>query len=212
LTITLEFSAVTEQNKINKHFGKPLIESIETAKKDGIPHLTEDILMLLMETGTTCEGIIRIPGNRPQVLAMKKKADAGQEITEGDPYDLAGLLKMYLTELPDSLIPESIYLKVAEMNFESPETVTILSNILKKEMPAPNWNLLGSCCKFFCELCNNTDTTKMLPSNIAISIGPSICLSQRIRDDTTAFIVGTKFSAALLYCIVSNARTLFGWH
>jgi len=212
LTITLEFSADTnEQIKINKHFGKPLIESIETAKNEGLTHLTEDILMLLMETGITSEGIIRIPGSKPLVLAMKEKLDAGFEVTEGDPYDLAGLLKLYLAELPDSLIPESIYLKVSEMNFESPETAPILANILRTEMPEQNWNLLESCCKFFCELCRNTEITKMLPLNIGISIGPTVCLSQKLRNDTMAFMAGTKFSAALLSCIITNATTIFNW-
>lgn len=211
LTITLEFSANSDKTVIKKHFGKPLAESIETAKKDGMTHLTEDILMLLMDTGTTSEGIIRIPGNKPQVMAMKTKLDAGEEITEGDPYDLAGLLKLYLAELPDSLIPENIYLKLAELNFENPATVQFLTDTLRNEMPIHNWNLLESCCKFFCELVKNTEVTKMLPSNIGISIGPSVCLSPKLRDDTMAFMVGTKCSASLLACIVSNAVTIFNW-
>jgi len=174
-------------------------------------HLTEDIMILLMEIGRSCEGIIRIPGNKPTILALKTKLDAGQEITEGDPYDLASVLKLYLSELPDSVIPESVYLKVAEMNFESPDTPPVLTRILRSELPKHNWYLLDLCCKFFCEVCNNTEITKMLPSNIGISIGPTLCLSQKLRDDINTLIVGVKHAAALLACIVSNAKTIFNW-
>jgi len=211
LTITLEFS--DEQNRVNKHFGKPLNESISTAKKLGVPHLGEYLIMLLLENGTTSEGIIRIPGNKPQVMALRNKLESGQDITEdADPYDIAGVLKLYLSELPDSLIPETVYLKLTDLNFDSPSSISTLTKVLQSDiMPKHNMELLELCCKYFCELVKNTEITKMLPINLAISIGPTICLSPKLRNDTMAFMQGTKTSAALLSCLISNAKTIFKW-
>jgi hypothetical protein len=69
--------------------------------------------------------------------------------------------------------------------------------------------LLTLCCRFFCELSKNSEATKMTPDNIGISIGPTLMLSPKIRNDPNAFIgASNKAPAILAYC-VANFDALF---
>jgi len=211
LTITMEFGT-DDKKLIGKHFGKPLKESLQIAKKENVVHLTEDLVMHLLSTGATSEGIIRIPGNRQQVIALRQLLDSGKEVPESeDPYDLAGVLKLYLSELPDSLIPEVVYIKITDLisedNFSDPVIIAKVLQILK-EIPKENMDVLECCCRYFVALCKNTET-KMSPDNIGISIGPTICMSKALQENPAAFMFGTKTSALLLSFVVRNYETIF---
>uniref|UniRef100_A0A6B2KYK8 Rho-GAP domain-containing protein n=1 Tax=Arcella intermedia TaxID=1963864 RepID=A0A6B2KYK8_9EUKA len=212
-TLTIDFEFRVDKSKVEgKHFGKSLKESLRVARNDGVNHLVDDIVtQLLQGDGTISEGIIRIPGNKPQIMDLKAHLDSGRELAgEYDPYDLAGVLKLYLAELPDSLVPQSIYLKLTDFDYDDPQVFNSIAPILK-EMPADNMGVLSKICQFFYELCQNTQITKMAPENIGISIGPTVCLSPALRNDTMAFMVGTKVSATLLSLMVKNAPSFFDW-
>lgn len=83
------------------------------------------------------EGLIRIPGNKDAIYRIREEVDSGNPVDWAveDPYDLAGLLKLYLLKLPESLVPYDIYMELKEVSmylkFEpelTPQTETIQSN------------------------------------------------------------------------------------
>lgn len=60
--------------------------------------------------------------------------------------------------------------------------------------------LLALSCNFFKLLSNNSDITMMTPDNIGISIGPSVLLSPKIRNDPNEFM-NNKAPSILSFCI-----------
>lgn len=72
-----------------------------------LPFLADGILAL---GGTKSEGIFRVPGDGEQVGEMKLRIDKGYYTLEGvdDPNVLASLLKLWLRELLDPLVPDEM--------------------------------------------------------------------------------------------------------
>ncbi|TFY56119.1 hypothetical protein EVG20_g9052 [Dentipellis fragilis] len=73
-----------------------------------LPFLSDGILAL---GGTKSEGIFRVPGDGDSVSELKLRIDKGYYNLEGvdDPHVLASLLKLWLRELCDPLVPEEMY-------------------------------------------------------------------------------------------------------
>ncbi|VDB91641.1 unnamed protein product [Peniophora sp. CBMAI 1063] len=73
-----------------------------------LPFLADGILAL---GGTKSEGIFRVPGDGDLVSDLKLRIDKGYYTLEGvdDPHVLASLLKLWLRELRDPLVPEEMY-------------------------------------------------------------------------------------------------------
>jgi len=94
--------------RLKRYFGVTLEESISRALRDGKTHVVEGCCTALVKKGFNLEGLVRTPGNRPRIYQLKQSIETQQDVnfSAEDPYDLVGLLKLYLMEMPDSLIPE----------------------------------------------------------------------------------------------------------
>jgi Rho GTPase-activating protein 39 len=73
-----------------------------------LPFLSDGILAL---GGTKAEGIFRVPGDGDLVSELKLRMDKGYYTLDGfdDSYVLASLLKLWLRELSDPLVPDEMY-------------------------------------------------------------------------------------------------------
>ena len=73
-----------------------------------LPFLADGILAL---GGTKSEGIFRVPGDGDLVSELKLRIDKGYYTLDGfdDQHVLASLLKLWLRELLDPLIPDELY-------------------------------------------------------------------------------------------------------
>ncbi|OBZ66582.1 Rho GTPase-activating protein 39 [Grifola frondosa] len=73
-----------------------------------LPFLSDGILAL---GGTKSEGIFRVPGDGDAVSELKLRIDKGYYSLEGvdEPHVLASLLKLWLRELCDPLVPDEMY-------------------------------------------------------------------------------------------------------
>jgi len=73
-----------------------------------LPFLSDGILAL---GGTKAEGIFRVPGDSDSVSELKLRIDKGYYNLDGvdDPHVLASLLKLWLRELCDPLVPHELY-------------------------------------------------------------------------------------------------------
>ncbi|CDO72777.1 hypothetical protein BN946_scf184994.g30 [Trametes cinnabarina] len=73
-----------------------------------LPFLADGILAL---GGTKSEGIFRVPGDGDLVSDLKLRIDRGYYSLEGvdDPHVLASVMKLWLRELCDPLVPDELY-------------------------------------------------------------------------------------------------------
>eukprot|EP01126_Amoeba_proteus_P019523 TRINITY_DN20089_c0_g1_i2.p1 TRINITY_DN20089_c0_g1~~TRINITY_DN20089_c0_g1_i2.p1 ORF type:complete len:672 (+),score=111.04 TRINITY_DN20089_c0_g1_i2:154-2169(+) len=212
LTLYFQINTIFEEEEVlrrKRHFGQPLPVSLNNARDEGGLHLTDGILNQLMSHGTKTEGLFRIPGNKEQIDRVRVEIDSGKNPDWSliHPYDLAGLLKNFLSELPESLVPYKVYQNIKDFNVDSGDLDAFKKHF--KCIPPENLELLNKCCKLFEELIKNTEITFMNPENIGTSIGPSILLSQKIRNDPMAFVRASCVVPFILAYIIQHRRDIF---
>eukprot|EP00732_Lithocolla_globosa_P002690 Lithocolla_globosa_v1_NODE_1855_length_2294_cov_3.622153.p1 type:complete len:496 gc:universal NODE_1855_length_2294_cov_3.622153:1846-359(-) len=156
----------------SKIFGVP-IENLKDLNQ-GIPiHLIILINSIFDKDGFQTEGIFRISGDSNKVRQLKKELDLGhfQVIFTDDTltvHDPAALLKLWLRELPEPLIVESIYQDA--LNCKTDEEVF---KVLR-QLPEENKQILQYLVDFLIELSQekNVEITKMSMSNLGIVFTP----------------------------------------
>lgn len=135
-----------------------------------LPFLADGILAL---GGTKCEGIFRVPGDSDLVSELKIRIDRGYYTLENvdDPHVLASLLKLWLRELMDPLVPEELYNDCITAAAEPTSCIAIV-----RRLPTINRRVvlfIISFLQLFLEekvLAN----TKMTAANMALVMAPNL--------------------------------------
>jgi RhoGAP domain len=95
-------------------FGIPLRLLLATARERGndIPSIVEKAITFLVANGLTLEGIFRKSGSADQISFHRAQMDEGGEPdfeSEADPHVVAGVLKLWIRELPEPLLTYELY-------------------------------------------------------------------------------------------------------
>ncbi|PPQ77223.1 hypothetical protein CVT25_011069 [Psilocybe cyanescens] len=135
-----------------------------------LPFLADGILAL---GGTKAEGIFRVPGDNDSVSALKLRIDRGYYTLEGvdDPHVLASLMKLWLRELCDPLVPEELYNECIQ-NSKDPEACVQIV----ERLPTINRRVVLFVISFlqiFLEE-RTQSVTKMTPANLALVMAPNL--------------------------------------
>jgi len=171
------------------HFGVPLQQSVEKAKALGLVHPALHCIDYLNVNGLDVEGVFRVSGDKTQILEWKATFDTGNSVTfptypRDHVHDVVGLLKLYLTELPYSLVPSSFF--PSYMECQTKEDFLTLLNVL----PTANKMMLREICLLLRNISKNSDENKMTVDNLACCLAftilrpsgdPSLMLSQSSR-------------------------------
>ena len=93
-----------------------------------LPFLSDGILAL---GGTRSEGIFRVPGDGDLVSELKLRIDQGYYTLDGfdDPHVLASLLKLWLRELADPLVPDEMYNDCISQSNDAEASVSIIRRL-----------------------------------------------------------------------------------
>ncbi|KAJ3283356.1 hypothetical protein HDU79_009158 [Rhizoclosmatium sp. JEL0117] len=172
-------------------FGAPLAKGVTLSKLDPEVPLTSIVSRCLEFLETTQaikeEGIYRLSGSTSQIqhlrsvfdtdldLNLVKLAEAGEFI---DPHAVTGLLKLYLRELPDSILgpPESELKKeiMKLSNHPSKEDkVSELSRLLPM-LPIENYFLLRRLSEHLGRVIAEAGVNKMSMVNLSIVFSPTL--------------------------------------
>ncbi|KAI0743437.1 hypothetical protein C8Q80DRAFT_1106807 [Daedaleopsis nitida] len=135
-----------------------------------LPFLADGILAL---GGTKSEGIFRVPGDGDLVSELKLRIDRGYYSLEGvdDPHVLASLIKLWLRELCDPLVPDELY-NDCITNAHDPEACV---HIVQR-LPTMNRRVVLFVISFlqlFLEDKIQT-ITKMTSANLALVMAPNL--------------------------------------
>lgn len=101
-----------------KTFGislKKLIEKEEFAK---VPRIVTNICEFLLINGLETEGIFRVNGNNKAVESIKLLFEENYSLDMSnytDVYAVASVLKLFIRELPDGLVPEKTAIQFVEV-------------------------------------------------------------------------------------------------
>eukprot|EP00073_Rattus_norvegicus_P030988 XP_006252811.1 PREDICTED: rho GTPase-activating protein 22 isoform X4 [Rattus norvegicus] len=197
-------------------FGQRLEDTVHHERKFGprlAPLLVEQCVDFIRERGLSEEGLFRMPGQANLVRDLQDSFDCGEKPlfdSTTDVHTVASLLKLYLRELPEPVIPFARYedfLSCAQLltKDEGEGTVELAKQV--SNLPQANYNLLRYICRFLDEVQAHSDVNKMSVQNLATVFGPNI-LRPQVEDPVT-IMEGTSLVQHLMTVLIRKHGQLF---
>ncbi|XP_055577208.1 rho GTPase-activating protein 22 isoform X1 [Falco cherrug] len=197
-------------------FGQRLEDTVQYERKYGqrlAPLLVEQCVDFIRERGLTEEGLFRLPGQANLVKDLQDSFDCGEKPlfdSNTDVHTVASLLKLYLRELPEPVIPFAKYedfLSCGQLlsKDEGEGTQELVKQV--KNLPQANYNLLKYICKFLDEVQAHSSVNKMSVQNLATVFGPNI-LRPKMEDPVT-MMEGTSLVQHLMTVLISEQGRIF---
>nr|XP_013054693.2 rho GTPase-activating protein 25 [Anser cygnoides] len=197
-------------------FGQRLAETMAYEQKFGqhqVPILVEKCADFIREHGVNEEGIFRLPGQDNLVKQLRDTFDAGERPSfdrDTDVHTVASLLKLYLRELPEPVVPwiqyEDFLLCGQALDVDERKGHQELLEQLSL-LPRDNYNLLSYICRFLHEIQLNSSVNKMSVDNLATVIGVNL-IRPKIEDPAT-IMRGTLQIQKVMTVMISDHADLF---
>ncbi|KAL7836935.1 hypothetical protein AOLI_G00282190 [Acnodon oligacanthus] len=197
-------------------FGKGLPDIMAYEKKLGprlVPMLVEKCAEFIKEHGLDEEGIFRLPGQENQVKHFREAFDAGERPSfpsDTDVHTVASLLKLYLRELPEPVVPWTQYQDFLDSSLMLDATTAAGKEKLEKQislLPKVNYNLLSYICRFLFEVQQHSKVNKMSVENLATVMGVNLFKPQ--VDDAFSMMKGTPMIQKVMTVMIRHHELLF---
>jgi RalA-binding protein 1 len=152
-------------------FGAPLAEAVELSPPSDVPVrlpavVYRSIEYLRAKGASSEEGIFRLSGSNIVIKALKERFnnEGDVKLLEGQYYDIhavASLLKLYLRELPASILTRELHVEFLRgMDTEEKYKVEVFNGIVNK-LPRVNRELLEAMSAFLREIVDKEGVNKM---------------------------------------------------
>eukprot|EP00005_Dracoamoeba_jomungandri_P008734 CAMPEP_0174273988 /NCGR_PEP_ID=MMETSP0439-20130205/56514_1 /TAXON_ID=0 /ORGANISM="Stereomyxa ramosa, Strain Chinc5" /LENGTH=560 /DNA_ID=CAMNT_0015365515 /DNA_START=140 /DNA_END=1819 /DNA_ORIENTATION=+ len=156
------------------------------------------ITFLRNEQYLMSEGIFRKSGNHSDIMNLKARFDAGEDVIldDVDVHTVTGLLKLYLRELPEPLCTFELYdMFIAAAGIPREQHTMRVYQVLKvlEMLPLANQILIKYLVNFLLLVKEHSNVNKMSSSNIATVFAPNLIRPQ-----------GAEIGAMMEYTAVSN--------
>ncbi|CAK6955897.1 rho GTPase-activating protein 24 [Scomber scombrus] len=197
-------------------FGQKLEETVRYERRFGnklAPMLVEQCVDFIRQWGLREEGLFRLPGQANLVKELQDAFDCGEKPSfdcNTDVHTVASLLKLYLRELPEPVIPFHKYeefLACAKLLGKDDEMGMKELRKLVESLPPVNYNLLKYICRFLDEVQSYSGVNKMSVQNLATVFGPNI-LRPKV-EDPVAIMEGTVLVQQLMAVLIGRQDVLF---
>ncbi|KAK2837681.1 hypothetical protein Q5P01_014893 [Channa striata] len=197
-------------------FGKSLMDTITYEQRFGphmVPILVQKCVEFIKEHGLNEEGIFRLPGQDNAVKQFRDAFDAGERPSfpsDTDVHTVASLLKLYLRELPEPVVPWTQYQDFLDCTNMMDSSRTEGWEKLEKQislLPRINYNLLSYVCRFLFEVQQHSSVNKMNVENLATVMGINL-LKPQIEDPITV-MKATPQIQKLMTVMIRQHETLF---
>ncbi|KAM8859683.1 rho GTPase-activating protein 22 isoform 2-T2 [Spinachia spinachia] len=196
-------------------FGQHLEETMLCEAQCGpqllVPVLVEQCVCFIREHGLQEEGLFRAPGQTNHVRELQDAFDRGEKPvfdSTTDVHTVASLLKLYIRELPEPIIPFSKYtqfLLCAQLLTKDKAVGKVELGKQVKSLPQVNNNLLTYICKFLDEVQSHSSENKMSVQNLATVFGPNI-LRPRVEDPVTMMEGSTQVQHLMTVLISEHTK------
>uniref|UniRef100_A0A667YY64 Rho GTPase activating protein 45 n=1 Tax=Myripristis murdjan TaxID=586833 RepID=A0A667YY64_9TELE len=174
-------------------FGRDFAQ-VASCASDGIPFIITKCISEIERRALKMKGIYRVNGVKTRVEKLCQAFENGKELVElsqCSPHDISNVLKLYLRQLPEPIMPFRLYHSLMGLAKESlhsegdsPEgeeaestEVLVLVDKLKellKELPKANIATLRYIIRHLRRIAELEQDNKMSPSNLGIVFGPSL--------------------------------------
>ncbi|POR36387.1 GTPase-activating protein BEM3 [Tolypocladium paradoxum] len=174
------------QGPVRQVFGAPLAEAVRYNPPVDVnvplPSVVYRCIQYLDSKDAILEeGIFRLSGSNVVIRQLRERFNTEGDInlvTDEQYYDIhavASLLKLYLRELPTTILTRDLhldFLSTTEMQ-DRKEKVAALSDLAQR-LPQANATLLKYLISFLIKIINNADVNKMNVRNVGIVFSPTL--------------------------------------
>ncbi|XP_068423544.1 rho GTPase-activating protein 22 isoform X3 [Clinocottus analis] len=194
-----------------QHLEETMLYEAQCGSQRLVPVLVEQCVCFIREHGLQEEGLFRAPGQTNHVRELQDAFDRGEKPvfdSTTDVHTVASLLKLYIRELPEPIIPFSKYtqfLSCAQLLTKDKGKGELGKQV--KSLPQVNYNLLTYICKFLDEVQSHANENKMSVQNLATVFGPNI-LRPRVEDPVT-MMEGSSQVQHLMTVLISEHTKLY---
>jgi len=181
LHVLIKFTKPTESDLYTptQIFGVPL--SIVLSRPDhqgeSYPIVARKCIEFLDVNGLKSEGLFRVPGNAGGLKELQTLFDQGHgksvDVTRYDVNVVAGLLKLYLRELPEPLLTFSLYENFRQPVDDPLMRVEHFRNLIG-QLPAQNQVFLNCLVRFLKHIADYSSSNMMTPANLALVFGTNL--------------------------------------
>eukprot|EP00002_Diphylleia_rotans_P024935 TRINITY_DN4924_c0_g1_i7.p1 TRINITY_DN4924_c0_g1~~TRINITY_DN4924_c0_g1_i7.p1 ORF type:complete len:597 (+),score=131.86 TRINITY_DN4924_c0_g1_i7:280-2070(+) len=177
-------------------FGRPLSEAISLCRQIDpqatTPAIIEDTVNYLLSRGVEVEGIFKTSGDAREVKLLQEMYQLGRHVDLTrfqNPHSIASLLKLYLRELEEPLIPYDFYEEMIKSSKREGYRERIVDLVHK--FPEGHRIVLFHVMSLFAKVAKNLLCTKMNAQSLAAVIGPNIMRPRdasviKVMNDTEA--------------------------
>eukprot|EP01125_Pyxidicula_operculata_P018736 TRINITY_DN6689_c0_g1_i1.p1 TRINITY_DN6689_c0_g1~~TRINITY_DN6689_c0_g1_i1.p1 ORF type:complete len:928 (-),score=271.17 TRINITY_DN6689_c0_g1_i1:247-2694(-) len=195
----------------NRVFGLSLIETIERdhPPEDIIPFLDQSF-KYLEEQGLQTTGLFRISPPKPALDALKDKIDKGVHVdipALEDVHLVAGLIKLFLRELPTPLLTFELFGTFMNISDGPESEYAQRTKTTLIQLPRPNYVLFYRLIKLCSKILQYTDENKMNAENLSIVLCPSILYGK--NPDPLTMVQDIQKANNLMTVIIKNFYVIF---
>ncbi|KAK6059423.1 RhoGAP domain protein [Cooperia oncophora] len=168
-----------------------------------LPWIETTLIELMYESGARrTEGLFRVPADPDQLMATRARLDMFVVPVVHDPHVPAGLLKLWLRQLPEPLIPHAFYQRALAAS-ENPSELARLVKIL----PSINQLVLTKLVAFLQDLSREEVVahTKMDASNLAMVMAPNVLRCE--SEDPRVIFENTRREMTFLKTLITSYDT-----
>ncbi|KAJ3444810.1 rho/rac/cdc gtpase-activating protein [Anaeramoeba flamelloides] len=198
----------------NPIFGKPLFEALGRGDEIlQIPVIMNKAISFIEKNKRIeCEGIYRIPGSVNRIQQLKKEFDEKDAVDISNVtksvHDVAGLLKLYLRELPEPLLTYDFYEIFVEIF--SINQIWVKMKRLKHLLhclPTTNYETVKLLSKHMKNVSLHSKKNQMGIDNLAVVIGPNLLRSP--EDSYSAVVNDASIQYTICRYIFEESDYLF---
>ncbi|XP_059176028.1 protein FAM13A-like isoform X2 [Physella acuta] len=162
-------------------FGVSLEDLMENAPEDAkVPPVVSRICEFIYKYGLDNVGLFRVSGSVKVVEKMRMQFEESGDVDLEQMNDVpatAGLLKVFLRDLPDTLVPERLtrtfFSLIQDTQISKEQLLSDLKKVLAL-MPSENYNLLKYITSLLVMVAKNEFDNKMSAYSLAILFGPNV--------------------------------------
>ncbi|KAK9471773.1 uncharacterized protein V1510DRAFT_437042 [Dipodascopsis tothii] len=194
-----------------KVFGMPIAVLCERENQP-IPRVVTLLLDEIESRGLEEVGIYRVPGSLASVQALKDAFDTGKPIDMDDDrwFDIntvAGCFKLFLRELPETILTKELYRDFARIGGHGNEETQIrLLRRTVRRLPLVNYSLLRRLMEHLATIARHGELNKMHSVNLAIVFSMSFLLT---GSDSLSMTSDLGAMQTLLKIMIANPERIF---
>lgn len=164
----------------SKIFGIPLDELQQGGHPDNeVPFIVRHVVDYIEEHGgLEQQGLFQVNGNAETVEWLRQRYDSGEEVDlvkEADVPSAISLLRFFLQELPEPVIPGSLHIHLLQLSqdYNNEDEFGRKLRFLLQQLPPVNYSLLKFLCRFLANVASHHEEI-WSANSLAAVFGPDV--------------------------------------